>query len=137
MLPHITLDGAEPSLAWTGRWPTIPTVITAAITNPHRVDGIAVEVQQPSYQKEELAYLKMTRQENYEHMEQVRERLIELLHYHAHQLSYRKRTEMAVDVVRQIEAEGYVPQADYAFDQGVLTLALTTLIESKGKHWEA
>ena len=77
----------------------------------------------------------MTRQDDYEQMEQVRERLIELLHYHQHQLSYRKRTEMAVDIVQQIEAEGFYPQADYAFDQGVLNLPLTTLIESAGKHW--
>jgi len=111
------------------------TVVTAAVANPHRVDGLAVEVQQPNYQKEELAYLQMTRQEDYEQMEQVRERLIELLHYHQHQLSYRKRTEMAVDIVQQIEAEGFYPQADYAFDQGVLNLPLTTLIESVGKHW--
>lgn len=111
------------------------TVVTAAVANPHRVDGLAVEVQQPNYQKEELAYLQMTRQEDYEHLEQVRERLIELLHYHQHQLSYRKRTEMAVDIVKQIETEGFYPQADYAFDQGVLSLPLTTLIESAGKHW--
>ncbi len=111
------------------------TVVTAAIANPHRVDGLAVKVQQPNYQKEELAYLQMTRQEDYEQMEQVRERLIELLHYHQHQLSYRKRTEMAVDLVKQIEAEGFYSQADYAFDQGVLSLPLTTLIESAGKHW--
>jgi hypothetical protein len=111
------------------------TVVTAAVANPERVHGLAVEVQQPSYQKEELAYLQMTRQEDYEQMEQVRERLIELLHYHVHQLSYRKRTEMAVDLVKQIEAEGCFPKADYAFDQGVLTLALTTLIELVGKHW--
>lgn len=77
----------------------------------------------------------MTRQENYDQMEQVRERLLELLHYHAHQLSYRKRTEMAVDIVRQIEAEGFYSQADYAFDQGVLSHPLTTFIESVGKHW--
>ena len=111
------------------------TVVTAAVANPHRMDGLAVEVQQPNYQKEELAYLQMTRQEDYEQMEQVRERLIELLHYHQHQLSYRKRTEMAVEIVQQIEAEGFYPQADYAFDQGVLNLPLTTLIESAGKHW--
>ena len=110
-------------------------IVTAAVANPHRVDGLAVEVQQPSYQKEELAYLQMTRQADYETMEQVRERLIELLHYHQHQLSYRKRTEIAVEVVRQIEAEGFYPQADYAFDQGVLSHPLTTLIESAGKHW--
>lgn len=111
------------------------TVVTAAVTNPHRVDGLAVEVQQPNYQKEELAYLTMTRRESYEQMEQVHERLLELLHYHQHQLGYRKRTEMAVDIVRQIEAEGHYPQADYAFDQGVLTHPLTQLIESSGKHW--
>ena len=111
------------------------TIVTAAIANPHRVDGIGVEVQQPNYQKEELAYLKMSRQENYDRMEKVRKRLIELLHYHQHQLSYKKRTEMAVEMVKQIESEGNYPQADYAFDQGVLTVALTNLIESKGKHW--
>jgi hypothetical protein len=117
------------------RWNCYQTVVTAAVSNPHRVDGLAVDVQQPNYLKEELAYLQMTRQENYDQMEQVRERLLELLHYHAHQLSYRKRTEMAVDIVRQIEAEGFYPQADYAFDQGVLSHPLTTLIESCDKHW--
>ena len=71
------------------------TIVTAAIANPERVDGIGVEVQEPNYQKEELTYLKMTRQDNYKTMEQVRERLIELLHYHQHKLSYKKRTEMA------------------------------------------
>jgi hypothetical protein len=111
------------------------TIVTAAIANANRVDGIGVEVQQPNYQKEELTYLKMTRQENYERMEQVRERLIELLHYHQHKMSYKKRTEMAVEMVKQIEVEGNYPQADYAFDQGVLTFALTSLIESVGKHW--
>jgi hypothetical protein len=117
------------------RWSCYQTVVIAVVSNPHRVDGLAVDVQQPNYQKEELAYLQMTRQENYEQMEAVRARLLELLHYHHHQLSYRKRTEMAVDIVRQIEAEGFYPQADYAFDQGVLSHPLTTFIESVGKHW--
>jgi uncharacterized protein YoaH (UPF0181 family) len=128
--------GAKEAYDYVHRnWSCYQTVVTAAVSNPHRVDGLAVEVQQPNYQKAEFAYLQMTRQENYDQMEQVRERLLELLHYHAHQLSYRKRTEMAVDVVRQIEAEGFYPQADYAFDQGVFSHPLTTLIESSGKHW--
>jgi hypothetical protein len=42
---------------------------------------------------------------------------------------------MAVEIVRQIESEGNFPQADYAFDNGVLTLDLTRLIEASGKHW--
>ncbi len=128
--------GAKEAYDYVHRsWNCYQTVVTAAVANPHRVDGLAVDVQQPNYQKEELAYLQMTRQENYEQMAQVRERLLELLYYHHHQLSYRKRTEIAVDIVRQIETEGLYPQADYAFDQGVLSHPLTTLIESCGKHW--
>ena len=68
-------------------------------------------------------------------MAEARERLLELLHYRIHQLQYRKRTEIAVEIVRQLEAEGRFPQAHYAFDKGVLTLELTRLIESRGKHW--
>src|SRR2546428_4778417 len=68
-------------------------------------------------------------------MEQARTRLLELLHYIEHQLAYKKRTQIAVEMVVQLEEEGKFPQAHYAFDNGVLTLELTRLIESKGKHW--
>ena len=40
-------------------------VVTASISNGQRVDGIAVKVQHPNYEKEELAYLEMTAQESY------------------------------------------------------------------------
>ncbi len=40
-----------------------------------------------------------------------------------------------VDIVKQIELEGNFPDANYAFDNGVLTLALTEAIEQAGKHW--
>lgn len=135
--PHSEqIYGAKEAYDYVNRgWSCYQTVVTAAVANPHRVDGLAVEVQQPNYQKEELAYLNMTRRDSYEQMEQVHERLLELLNYRQHQLSYRKRTEMAVDIVQQIESEGQYPQADYAFDQGVLTHPLTELIESCGKHW--
>ena len=77
----------------------------------------------------------MTAKENYQEMEQVRERLVELLHDHKNRLAYRKRTEMAVDIVRQLELEGQFKNADYAFDQGVLSRPLTEVIEASGKHW--
>ncbi|MEM1279274.1 MAG: hypothetical protein AAGG53_04445 [Cyanobacteria bacterium P01_H01_bin.152] len=57
------------------------TVVTAVIANPYRVDGVAVEVPYPNFQAEELADLEMTAQESYEQMEQVHQRLEELLHY--------------------------------------------------------
>jgi hypothetical protein len=53
----------------------------------------------------------MTAQENHEQMEQVKERLLELLHYQKNRLAYRKRTEIAVDIVRQLESENKFPHA--------------------------
>ena len=118
-----------------GKMSRYQTVVTASIANREIIDGIEVVVQEPNYEKEELAYLEMTRQESYDQMEKVRERLIELLYYQKNRLAYRKRTEIAVDIVRQIEAEGQFPEANYAFDNGVLTLSLTKVIEQSGKHW--
>jgi hypothetical protein len=111
------------------------TVVTAVIANRHLMDGIERQIQEPSFGKEEETYLKATVQASYEEMEQARTRLLELLHQLEHRLGYKKRTEMVVEMVAQLEEEGKFPQADYAFDNGVLTLELTRLIESKGKHW--
>ena len=111
------------------------TVVTAVIANRQLIDGIDLQIQVPSVCKEEEAYLKATVQVSYEQMEQARARVLELLHHLEHRLAYKKRTEIVVEMVAQVEEEGKFPQADYAFDNGVLTLELTRLIESKGKHW--
>jgi hypothetical protein len=111
------------------------TVVTATIANRELIDGLEVKIQVPNFEKEELKYLKMTKKENYENLEQIGKRLTELLSYRKNQLAYRKRTEIAREIVREIEEEGEFPNADYAFDNGVLTVELTELIESKGKHW--
>jgi hypothetical protein len=111
------------------------TVVTAVIANRQLIDGIDLHVQEPSVCAEEETYLKATVQESYTQMERARERLLELLHHLQHRLAYKKRTEIVVEVVARLEEEGRFPQADYAFDNGVLTLELTRLIESKGKHW--
>jgi hypothetical protein len=111
------------------------TVVTGVIANRQVIDGIDVRIQVPHVCKEEEAYLKATVQASYDQMEQARTRLLELLHHVEHKLAYKKRTEIVAEMVAQVEAEGKFPQADYAFDNGVLTLELTRLIESKGKHW--
>jgi hypothetical protein len=111
------------------------TTVTAVIANRQLIDGIGVQIQEPDVCKEEEAYLKATVQASYEQMEQARTRLLELLHHLEHKLAYKKRTEIVVEMVRQLEEEGKFPQAASAFDNGVLTLDLTRLIESKGKHW--
>jgi hypothetical protein len=52
-----------------------------------------------------------------------------------HRLEYKKRPEIARESVTPLEQEGHFPHAHYAFDNGVLTLALTRCIEHAGKHW--
>jgi hypothetical protein len=105
------------------------------VSNWEWIDGLEVVAQAPQAWKAEEAYLKASVKEGYEQMAQARQRLLELLHSHQHRLAYRKRTELAVEIVPQLEAEGHFPQAPYAVDNGVLTLGLTRLSESWGKHW--
>lgn len=118
-----------------GRLSTYQTLVTAVVANADAVDGLAVEVQFPNYQAEELSYLTLTAQDEYTNLEQARQRIIDVLHYQKNRLAYRKRTEMAVEMVRQLEAEGQFPGVPYAFDNGVLSLPLTQLIEQQGRHW--
>jgi DDE superfamily endonuclease len=111
------------------------TTVTAVVANRQLIDGIDARIQEPDVSKEEEVYLKATVQASYAQMERARTRLLELLHHVKHRLAYKKRTEIVVEMVKQLEEEWNFPQADYAFDNGVLTLELTRLIESKGKHW--
>ena len=111
------------------------TVVTAVLANRELIDGVAVLVQPPNRQAEEFAYLQETVRASYEQMHEARERVLELLHHFLHRQSYRKRTELVREMVQQLEEEGQFPQANYAFDNGVLTVELTSLIERVGKHW--
>jgi hypothetical protein len=111
------------------------TVVTAVVANRACLDGVEVVVQQPNVTEEELAYLRETVQESYEQMEHAQGRRLELLHHLAHRHAYKKRTEIALAIAQQLEEEGHFPQAHYAFDNGVLPLELTRLIERQGNHW--
>jgi hypothetical protein len=111
------------------------TVVTAVMANRARLDGIEMLVQQPSRQDEELAYLQETGRASYAQMEEARERVLELLHHRVHCLGYKKRPELALDIVQQLEQEGHFSSAHYTFDHGVLSLELSRGIERAGKHW--
>jgi hypothetical protein len=126
---HKAWDHVEHRLA------SYQTVVTAVVANRGRLDGIEVVVQQPDQHEAEMAYLQETEQARYTQLETARGRLLELLHYRLHRLEYKKRTEIAREIVTQLEREGHFPQAHYAFDHGVLNLALTRCIEHAGKHW--
>jgi hypothetical protein len=111
------------------------TVVTAVGANRGRLDGIEVVVQQPDRHDAERAYLQEPGQARDTQREAARGRLLELWHDRMHRLAYQKRTEMARAIVTPLAQEGHVPQAHYAFDNGVLNLELTRGIEHAGKHW--
>jgi hypothetical protein len=87
-------------------------------------------VQAPNVTEGEQEYLKMTAKDGYQQMEELQERLLDLLHHEKHKLEYKKRTEMAYEMVVQIEQEGLFPEANYAFDKGFLRLFLLKLFQS-------
>jgi hypothetical protein len=111
------------------------TVLTAVVANRTCLDGVEVVVQVPDRCEEEMGYWQETVRQSYAQMEEARGRLLELLHHLRHRVSYKKRTALAVDIVRQLEHEGHFPQAQYAFDHGLFTLELPRSMESVGKHW--
>ena len=132
--PHIF--GVDQAYDYVQRRVTrFQTVVTAVISNRSLIDGLEVVVQEPKALKEEVAYLEETAKDSYEQMEEARRRVLELLHHRQHQVEYRKRTEIAWEIVQQLEEEGQFPEAHYAFDNGVLHLELTRYLESRGKHW--
>ena len=110
------------------------TVMTATVSNPYLIDCIDIVVQKPNTEKEEKAYLDYTK-ENLDNMEACRKRFLELIHYYKDKKEYKKKTELALEMVQRIEEENHFPNADYAFDSGVLTSDLATCIENHCKYW--
>lgn len=94
------------------------TVVPAVIANRQLIEGIDVQIQEPSLCAEEETYVKATVQARYEQMDKARERVLEFLHSMEQRLAYKNRTEIVREVVAQREEEGQFPQAAYAFDRG-------------------
>src|ERR671930_147647 len=65
-------------------------------------------VQDPRDLKAEEEYLRATAKTEYMQRAEARQRLLELLHYHAHRLQYRKRTEIAVEIVSELEVSRHI-----------------------------
>ena len=118
-----------------GRYSRIQTALTATIINKKYIDGINIDLQDPSYLQEELEYLNTTCQENYDSQKDALKRFVELLYYQKHQKSYKKKSEIFLEQVNTIEHEGNFPKTNYAFDNGVLSVKLTRFIEEQDKHW--
>ena len=79
--------------------------------------------------------MKATQQQEYGDIQAVSQRLTELLHHLLNRKSYRKRSELFVELVQQIEDENNFPDANYAFDNGVLCPELARLLGERKKYW--
>jgi hypothetical protein len=132
--PHIW--GVSTARDYTQRrYGRYQTVLTAVIANRAVIDGLEVALQSPKVHEKELPYLQATVQASYEQREAARVRLWAVLPHAQHRQAYQKRTERALAIVKALEPEGHFPPAHYAFDNGLLTLALAREIEARGTHW--
>jgi hypothetical protein len=81
------------------------TVVTAGVSTSEGNESLEIVAQDPNDVKAEEAYLRATAKASYEQMGEAQQRLLELLHYYKPRLEYRKRTAIAVAIVRQLEAD--------------------------------
>ncbi len=116
------------------RYTRYQTLVTFGLCTPNRVDGLSVELQAPRLQEEE-EYLRQTSKSSFESMEKARERLLDMLAHWEHRKQYVKRTDIAAELIRQLESEGGFEEADYAFDNGLLCKQVAEAIEEAGKEW--
>lgn len=79
----------------------VHTVVTAVVANRDGFDGLDVVVQDPLALSAAEADWHTTATASYEPMAAVRPRLLELLHYQRHRRTYRKRTALVIEMVRQ------------------------------------
>jgi hypothetical protein len=108
---------------------------TAVVAHREGFDGRDVVVQDPLALSAEEAYWQSTATASDEQMAAVRQRLLELLHSQRHRRTYRQRTELVIEMVRQGEAAGHCPHAHSACDHGVFTVELPRLLAQSGKQW--
>ncbi|MEM7770827.1 MAG: hypothetical protein AAF327_09980 [Cyanobacteria bacterium P01_A01_bin.37] len=93
-------------------------ILTAVVANRVRQDDIAVAVQAANWEAAELAYLKMTCQNESDSIAAVMERLSEWVAYQRNRDAYQTPTELLIAMIQQIKAEGKFPTANDAFDAG-------------------
>jgi hypothetical protein len=80
-------------------------------------------------------YVPATGRATYPQLEAARARVLALLPQRGHRLDEKTRPAIALDIVQQLAQAGQGPQAHYACDQGVLSLALSRGIAHAGTPW--
>ncbi len=112
-------------------------LVTAAISTNDRLDGFDYRIYHRSFEKQELLYLEHTSLPDDEpDINKWRRRLIELISFQLHKRQARSKSQLAVELIDEMEASEVAPNA-YAVDSSLFTPLVIERIQQSDKPWIA
>ena len=112
-------------------------LVTAAISTNDRLDGFDYRIYHRSFQEQERLYLENTAlPDDEQDINAWRRRLMELLSFQLHQREARTKSQLAVELIDEMEASEVAPNA-YAVDSSLFTPVVIGRIQQSDKPWVA
>ncbi len=112
-------------------------LVTSAISTTDRCDGFDYRIYHRFFKEQELRYLAYTRPSQNETDQRIWNiHLTELLTFHLHQRQFKTQSDLAAEMIAQMEASQTAPDA-YAVDSRLFTPKIIHTIEAYGKPWVA
>jgi len=112
-------------------------LVTSAISTNDRLDGFDYRIYHRDFQKQERLYLENTGLPDDEtDISAWRQRLIELLSFQSHKEQVKTKSQLAVEMIDEMESSDVAPDA-YAVDSSLFTPLVIGRIQESGKPWLA
>lgn len=112
-------------------------LVTSAISTNDRLDGFDYRIYHRSFQKQESLYLEhMALPDDESDIGKWRRRLVELLCFQLHKEQAKTKSQLAVELIDEMEASQVAPSA-YAVDSGLFAPLVIERIQQAGKPWIA
>lgn len=112
-------------------------LVTSAISTNDRLDAFDYRIYHRDFQKQERLYLENTALPDDETDINVwRQRLIELLSFQSHKEQAKTKSQLAVELIDEMESSDVAPDA-YAVDNSLFTPLVIGRIQESGKPWIA
>lgn len=112
-------------------------LVTAAISTNNRLDGFDYRIYHRSFQQQEHLYLEHTALPDDEPETKAwQTRLVELLSFQLHKLQAKTKSQLAVELIDEMEASELAPNA-YAVDSGLFDPIVIERIQQANKPWVA
>ena len=112
-------------------------LVTAAVSTNDRLDGFGYRIYHRSFERQEHLYLEHTAlPDDKPDIDTLRNRLVELLSFQLHKRQARTKSQLAVELIDEMESSGIAPNA-YAVDSGLFAPEVIDRIEQSDKPWVA